>query len=67
MKSSEMKICNTKLIKSKSNKYESLKGEEILPPDQSLIIEQTNYKYYPLGKAKKTKLLKIIEKKKQRL
>ena len=50
MKRSDIKICNTKLIKSKINKYECLKGEEILPFDQSQIIEQIKYTYSPLGK-----------------
>ena len=35
----------------KIDKYEYLTGEEILPPDQSRIIEQTKFTYSPLGKA----------------
>ena len=39
----------------KSNKYEFLTGREILPSDQSRIIEQLlqlpKFTYYPLGKA----------------
>ena len=50
MKRSEIKIFNTKLVKSQINKCDCLKGKEILPPDQRLTIEQTKYTYYPLGK-----------------
>ena len=32
------------------NKYEYLKGEEILPSDQSRIIDQDKFTYSPLGK-----------------
>ena len=35
----------------KTDKYESLKGEETLPPGQSWMIEQTNFSYSPVGKA----------------
>ena len=35
----------------KINKYEYLTGEEILPSDQSRIIEQAKFTYSPLGKA----------------
>lgn len=66
MKVSEIKIWNTKLIKSKINKYECLKGKEILPFDQSQLIEQTKYAYSTLGKVLK-KQLKIKRKNKQRL
>ena len=34
-----------------STKYEYLAGEEILPSDQSRIIEQVKFTYYPSGKA----------------
>lgn len=50
MKVSEIKIWNTKLIKSKINKYECLKGEEILPFDQSQIMQQVKFIYSPHGK-----------------
>ena len=39
------------LSSSKIDKYEYLTGEEILPPDQSRVIEWANYTYSPLGKA----------------
>ena len=35
----------------KINKHEVLTGEEILPSDQSRIIEQEKFTYFPLGKA----------------
>ena len=40
-------------------KYEDLTGEEILPSDQSRIIEQAKFTYSPLGKAfeKQTKTI----------
>ena len=43
----------------KIDKYEYLTGEEILPPDQSKIIEQAKFKYSLLGKAleKQTKTI----------
>ena len=39
------------LLPGKRNKYEFLTGREILPSDQSRIIEQPKFTYYPLGKA----------------
>ena len=39
------------LSSGKSDKYECLTGEEILLPDQSLVIEKGNFICYPLGKA----------------
>ena len=44
----------------KIDKYEYLSGEEILPSDQSRIIEQAMFTYSPLGKAfeKETKTIK---------
>ena len=44
----------------KSNKYECLTGEEILPSNQKQIIEWTKFTYSPLGKAFE-KQIKIIE------
>ena len=44
----------------KINKYEYLTGEEILPSDQSKIIEQTKFTYSPLGRAFE-KQIKTIE------
>ena len=35
----------------KIEKYEYLKGEKILPPDQRRVIEQAKFSYSPLGKA----------------
>ena len=48
----------------KIDKYEYLTGEEILPPDQSQIIQKTRLAYSPLGKAleKRQKQLKITGK-----
>ena len=39
------------LSSGKINKYEYLTGEEILPSNQSIIIEQTKFTYSPVGKA----------------
>ena len=47
------------------DKYEYLPWEEILPCDQSRIIEQAKFTYFPLDKAfekKKKKRLKSKEK-----
>ena len=48
----------------KIDKYENLTGEEILPPDQSRIIEQVKFTYSPLGKPsqKQTKTIEDHEK-----
>ena len=47
------------LSSSKIDKYEYLTGEEILPSDQSRIIEQAKFTYSPLHKAfeKQTKTI----------
>ena len=44
----------------KIDKYEYLTGEEILPPDQRIVIEQAKFAYFPLGKTfeKQTKTIK---------
>ena len=44
----------------KIDKYEYLTGEEILPPDQRIVIEQAKFAYSPLGKTfeKQTKTIK---------
>ena len=42
------------------DKHEFLAGEEILPSDQSRIIEQAKFTYSPLGKAFE-KQIKLIE------
>ena len=56
----------TALSSEKIDKYEYLTGEEILPFDQSRIIEQAKFTYSPLGKdfEKQAKRLKIKEKNK---
>ena len=48
------------LLSRKIDTYEYLTGEEILPPNQQQIIEQTKFTYSTLGKAfeKQTKRIK---------
>ena len=48
------------LSSGKIDKYEYLTGEEILPSNQSRIIEQAMFTYFPLGKAFE-KQIKTIE------
>ena len=49
----------------KIEKYEYFTGEEMLPSNQSQIIEQRKFTYSPLGKAlKKFKKMKLQLKKK---
>ena len=48
------------LLSGKIDKYEYLTGEELLPTDQSRIIEQARFIYSPLGKAFE-KQIKTIE------
>ena len=48
------------LSSSKIYKYEYLTSEEILPSEQSRVIEQANFTYFPLGKVFK-KQIKTIE------
>ena len=48
------------LLSGKIDKYGYLTNEEILPSDQSRIIEQVKFTYYPLGKTFE-KQIKIIE------
>ena len=43
------------LSSGKTDKYEYLTGEEILPSDQRRVIERAKFAYYPLGKALKNK------------
>ena len=38
------------LSSGKINKYKNLTGEEMLPPDQKIVIEQAKFTYSPLGK-----------------
>ena len=49
------------LSSGKIDKYEYLAGEEILPFDQSRVIEQANFTYSSLGKAleKQTKTIEV--------
>ena len=44
----------------KIEKYEYLGGEQILPPDQRIILERAKFTYYPLSKAFE-KQIKTIE------
>ena len=48
------------LSSGKIDKYEYLTDEEILPSDQSRIIDQAKFKYSPVGKAFE-KQMKTIE------
>ena len=48
------------LSSGKTDKYEYLTGEEILPSNQQQIIEQAKFTYSPLGKAFE-KQIKTIE------
>ena len=48
------------LSSGKIDKYEFLTGEEILPSDQSKIIEQAKFTYFPPGKPFE-KQIKTIE------
>ena len=48
------------LSSTKTDKYEYLTGEEILPSNQQQIIEQAKFTYSPLGKAFQ-KQIKTIE------
>ena len=48
------------LSSGKTNKFEYLTSEDILPSDQSRIIEQEKFKYFLLGKAFE-KQIKAIE------
>ena len=48
------------LSSGKTDKYEYLTGEEILPSNQKQIIEQAKFTYSPLGKAFE-KQIKTIE------
>ena len=53
------------LSSGKIDKYEYLTGDEILPSDQSRIIKQAKFTYFPLGKAfdKQIKTIKDQEEK----
>ena len=53
------------LSSGKADKYEYLKGEEILSSNQKQIIEQVKFIYSPFGKTfeKKTEIIKDQEQK----
>ena len=53
------------LSSGKIDKYEYLTGEEILPSDQSRIIEQAKFTFSPLGKAFEKQMTIEEERKKQ--
>ena len=43
------------LLSCEINEYKCFTGEQILPSEQSRIIEQNNFNYTPLRKTKNTK------------
>ena len=45
----------------KSRKYEHLVGEDVLPSNQQLMIQQTKFTYSPLGKASENQIKTIEE------
>ena len=49
----------TALSSGKIDKYEYLTGQEILPPNQSRIIEQAKFTYSPLGRTFKQQIKTI--------
>ena len=51
----------------KIDKYEYLRGEEILPSDQSRITEQAKFSYLPLGKAFESQAKTMKNKDKRKL
>ena len=51
------------LSSGKIDKYEYLTGDEILPSDQSRIIEQAKFTYSPLSKTFEKQVKKMEEKK----
>ena len=51
----------SELSSGKTDKYEYHTGEEILPFDQSRIIEQPKFTYFPLGKAFEKQIITIEE------
>ena len=55
------------LSSSKIDKYEYVTGEEILPFDQSRIIEQAKFTYSPLRKAFEKQIKTIEEKRKKQV
>ena len=49
------------LSSGKLDKYEYLTGEEILPSDQSRIVEEDKFTYFSLGKTFEKEIKKIEE------
>ena len=55
------------LSSGKFDKYEYLTGEEILPSDQSRIVEEAKFTYFSLGKTFEKEIKKIEEQRKKKL
>ena len=55
------------LSSDKIDKYENLTGEEILPLDQSRVIEQAKFTYSPLAKALEKQIRTIEHQEKNKL
>ena len=55
------------LSSGKIDKYEYLTGDEILPSDQSRIIEQAKFTYSPLSKTFEKQIKKIEEQGKKQI
>ena len=55
----------SELSSRKIDKYEYITGEEILPSDQSRIIEQAKFTYSPLRKAFEKQIKTIKEQRKK--
>ena len=55
------------LSSGKFDKYEYLTGEEILPSDQSRIVEEAKFTYFSLGKTFEKEIKKIDEQRKKML
>ena len=55
------------LSSGKIDKYEYLTGDEILPSDQSRIIEQSKFTYSPLSKTFEKQVKKIEEQGKKQI
>ena len=55
------------LSSGKIDKYEYLTGDEILPSDQSRIIEQAKFTYSPLSRTFKKQVKKIEEQGKKQI
>ena len=55
------------LLSGKIHKYDYLTGEEIIPSDQSRIIEQAKFIYSPLGKAFEKQIKAIEEREKNQV